>query len=125
MSDIEKYFHRNSFIYLLISLFLALTGFVYEHYSHGIYSYSMMYAFAVPLTLGTLTNEILVRFKAHLPGNITKQLWHTGVATLTLGLFVSGVFEIFGTANQLLNLYYVVGPLLLALSSGCYYFKYR
>ncbi len=116
----KKPFGRNSFIYLLISIFLAITGFVYEQFSHGIYSFSMMYAFMVPLVLGTLLNAVLERMKAHAPAYITRQLWHTGVATLTLGLMVRGVFEIYGTANVLLNLYYIAG-LILLLAGTCLY----
>ncbi len=119
----EKTFHRNSFVYLIISLFVALTGFIYEHFSHDIYSYSMIYAFAVPLVLGTLLNMILERLKAYAPGSLTRQFWHTGVGTLTLGFFISGVFQIYGTASGLLNWYYIAGVILL-LASTVLYFTY-
>jgi peptidoglycan/LPS O-acetylase OafA/YrhL len=123
MSDTKKPFHRNSFVYLLIALLLALTGFIYEHFSHDIYSYSMMYAFSVPLVLGTLLNMILERLRAHSPGSLTRQLWHCGVATLTIGLLVSGVFQIYGSASIWINVYYPVGALLL-LISGILYFTH-
>lgn len=45
---------RTALIYLIISMFLAAAGAVYEHFSFGVYSYYMIYAFAVPLVGGTL-----------------------------------------------------------------------
>ncbi len=118
-------FHRNSFVYLLISLFILLTGFIYELFSHGIYSMSMLYAFVPTLILGTLLNAVLERLKAYAPGNITKQIWHCGVATVTVGMLLNGIFQIYGTANKLLNLYYIIGPLLLATAAILYLTKDR
>ena len=41
-------------IYLAAALLCAFFGAVYERFSHEVYSYSMIYAFAVPLGLGAL-----------------------------------------------------------------------
>ncbi len=127
MSDIKtiKLFRRNAFVYFLISLFLLLTGFIYEQFSHGIYSFAMIYAFTVPLICGTLLNMILERVKAYRPGGLTKQLWHCGVATLTVGLLMSGIYQIYGSANPLLNLYYIAGSLLLIAGALLYLIKDR
>ncbi len=118
-----KIYRNTGFIYLIISIFLALTGFVYEHFSHGVFSYSMVYAFSVPLVLGTLLNAVLERIRVHMPGVLTRQIWHCGVATLTVGLLVSGVFEIYGAANSRINIYYIAGFVLLALSFILYFVK--
>ncbi len=120
-----KIFHRNSFVYLIVSLVLALTGAIYEHYSHGVYSYSMIYAFAAPLILGTLVNMILERLKAWYPGHLTRQFWHCGVGTLTVGLLISGVFQIYGSANSLLNLYYVAGFIMVIAGAVLYFTRDR
>ena len=45
---------KTGFIYLLLALVLALFGAVYEVFSHGVYSYYMLYAFAFPLAGGAL-----------------------------------------------------------------------
>ena len=122
MSDTKtkKDFSKRSFVYLIISVILALTGAVYELFSHGVYSYSMIYAFAVPLILGALLNMILERLEAHPPKSITCQIWHSGVGTLTLGLLISGVFQIYGSANGLLNVYYIAGFVLLITGAILY-----
>ena len=62
--------------YLTASVFCALFGAVYELFSHGVYSYWMIYAFAFPLLLGAIPclaalQEIMqewgLRFLFHLP----------------------------------------------------------
>ena len=61
-SDIElnrKRAAKTALVYLLVSLFFVLFGAVYEIYSHEVYSYYMLYAFAFPLVGGTLVFNIL------------------------------------------------------------------
>ena len=41
-------------VYLSVTVFSALFGAVYELFSHGVYSYCMIYAFAFPLLLGDI-----------------------------------------------------------------------
>ncbi len=43
---------RYAFIYLAAAIFCALFGAVYEIFSHDVFSYFMIYAFAIPLVLG-------------------------------------------------------------------------
>ena len=45
---------RFALLYLAAALFCALFGAVYERFSHEVYSFFMIYAFMIPLTLGTL-----------------------------------------------------------------------
>ena len=45
---------RYSFIYLAAAVFCALFGAVYEIFSHGVFSFYMIYAFAFPLVLGAV-----------------------------------------------------------------------
>lgn len=45
---------RYSFIYLASAVFCALFGAVYEIFSHGVFSFFMIYAFAFPLVLGAV-----------------------------------------------------------------------
>ena len=50
----EKSDLRTAAAYLIISVILAFAGAVYEYFSFGVYSYFMIYAFAIPLCLGTI-----------------------------------------------------------------------
>ena len=108
---------RISVNYLAAALFCALFGAVYEIFSHEVYSYPMIYAFAIPLAGGALP---FLAFAAGLlkqwrfPGTISRSLYHAGIAALTIGSIMQGILEIYGTTNMLLWAYWIAGWLLIA-----------
>ena len=107
---------KTAFVYLLVSLFFVLFGAVYEIYSHEVYSYYMLYAFAFPLIGGTLVFNILSFLKLQkYPNAIARNLYHSGIATLTAGSVVHGVLEIYGTTNALSDYYWSVGIVLIVI----------
>ncbi len=112
-SDIEGRYgqiNKTGFVYLLIALFCALFGAVYEHFSHEVYSGYMVYAFAFPLAGGTLPYTILsVSGCRRLPGRLALNLYNTGIAALTVGSIMQGVLDIYGTTNDLLKVYWFAG----------------
>lgn len=118
-SDIElnrKQASKTAFVYLLVALFFVLFGAVYEIYSHEVYSYYMLYAFAFPLIGGTLVFNILSFLKLlKYPNAIARNLYHSGIATLTVGSVVQGVLEIYGTTNALSDYYWSVGIVLIVI----------
>lgn len=52
--DARERMARAGFFYLAVTLVCAAFGAVYEIFSHGVYSYFMLYAFAFPLCGGVL-----------------------------------------------------------------------
>lgn len=97
------------------TVFLALFGAVYEVFSHGVYSYFMIYAFVLPLILGVaLYTELLGRNR--FPDRVFLNLWNAGVAALSAGSVLQGVLEIYGTSNSLIVVYPAVGGALLILA---------
>ena len=96
------------------ALFLALFGAVYEYFSHGVYSYYMLYAFAFPLGLGALPWCALALRAAHPLRTEPARLWDSGVLTLAVGSVFRGVLDIYGTTNRLVVVYAIVGAALLA-----------
>ncbi|MET0015728.1 hypothetical protein [Oscillibacter sp.] len=101
---------KISFYYLLISIICAFFGAVYEMFSHGVYSYFMLYAFAFPLVGGALFFVLLSQgYGARMPGSVPRQFYHGGLAVLTVGSIMSGVLEIYGTTNSLISVYWYVG----------------
>ena len=104
---------RTAFAYLLATSFTALFGGVYEVFSHGVWSGWMVYAFAFPLVLGALPFMRLSLQRQPLPYPWCCRLHHAGVATLTVGSVMQGVLAIYGTTNQLILIYWVVGAALL------------
>ena len=96
------------------TVFLALFGAVYEKFSHEVYSYFMIYAFAIPLALGVLPCALLLIFNKY-PGRAAAGLWNSGIAALSVGCVFRGALEIYGTTNSLGAVYPVAGSLLLTL----------
>ena len=105
---------KTAYVYLLISLFCVLFGGVYELYSHEIYSNYMIYAFLFPLMGGTLVFLSLLVFRLRLPKRLSQNLYHAGIAALTVGCILEGVVEIYGTTNDLIRIYFIVGTALVA-----------
>ena len=95
------------------ALFLALFGAVYEYFGHAVYSYYMLYAFALPLALGALPWCVMALRRRRPPCRIAAQLWDSGVLTLAVGSVFRGVLDIYGTTNRLVVVYAAVGAALL------------
>ena len=74
-------------------MFLALFGAVYELFSHEVYSYFMIYAFAVPLMLGVMPYALLL-ISRKVPGRAALIPWNSGIAALSVGCVFRGVLEI-------------------------------
>jgi len=121
---------KVAFTYFLISLFWALFGGIYEIFSHEVYSFYMIYAFAIPLVMGTLPFWIYGmsgRDSKDLedesgsghkyPNSVTLNLYHAAIATLTIGSIMKGVLDIYGTTNSLIKIYPSVGAVLLAMAA--------
>jgi glucan phosphoethanolaminetransferase (alkaline phosphatase superfamily) len=92
--------------------FLALFGAVYEVFSHQVYSYFMLYAFAIPLALGVLPYAVLL-LKEKYPSKLFLNLWNTAIAALCVGSVFAGVLAIYGTTNSLVIVYPIAGGLLM------------
>lgn len=80
---------KLAFYHLLFAAVTALGGFVYEQFSHGVYSDFMMYAF--------------------LPGRWCVRLYHWGIIALTVGCLFQGALEIYGTTSRLVMGYWIAG----------------
>ena len=114
---------KTGFVYLFVTLFLVLFGAVYEHFSHEVYSYCMLYAFVIPLTCGVLPFfSLAFSQKLPLPRRAACNLYHSGIASLTVGCIFQGVLEIYGTTNSLIRVYWFAGGGLLVCAVVSYIF---
>lgn len=116
-SGINKKFFKTSFAYFCVSLFLLLFGAVYEYFSHGVYSYFMIYAFAIPLVFGAFVYFI----RALISGdkkrlNTSDMLYCGAISVFTAGSITKGIIDIYGTTNKNLKIYVFLGACLLAAS---------
>jgi len=107
---------RIAFVYTLVTIFCALFGAVYEAFSHGVYAYGMLYAFAFPLLGGVLPAILFLRHGKTLPSETSQQLWHFGISAFTVGSLFSGALEIYGTSSGLTAMYWLAGGTCLLLS---------
>ena len=101
-------------------MFCALFGGVYEAFSHEVYSYWMIYAFAFPLVLGALPLLVIRMTGAAYPNRAVRSAQHAGVASLTVGSLVTGALEIYGTTHPLTIVYWIAGCALLLAAAAIY-----
>ena len=118
---------KKTLSYLFLSLFVLLLGQIYEHFSHGVYSNYMLFAFLFPL-LGLFLPNLLLRLlpkkdvaksegctwsmersSTSLTGEKNFSFWKWGIATLTVGSLYKGILEIYGTSSNLELSYLIVG----------------
>ena len=103
---------------LVITILCAAFGAVYELYSYEVYSFYMLYAFAVPL-LGGVLPYLIRSIRGTYPAIVTRVTGHAAVATLTVGCIVTGALEIYGTSNALVRWYWYVGIPLVLIDIAC------
>ncbi|MBP7348067.1 MAG: hypothetical protein KA965_05245 [Butyrivibrio sp.] len=108
--------------YIGITVFCGIFGTVYEYYSHGVYSIYMQLMFLFPLMGGIIPNVLQLIIPRIPKANATvKKLWNCGVATLTIGSAMTGVFEIYGGAVPILiGGYWLAGILLAGIALNRY-----
>ena len=102
--------------YLFFTLFVMIFGYIYECFSHDVYTVFMQYAYLVPLFLGLIPFLLLYRFRKILKRNISITLYNNAVITVTIYAILRGVLEIYGTTNTLLSLFLYEAALLFFLS---------
>ena len=59
MSISVKTMLKQIFMQLISAFWFAFFGAVYERFSHEVYSYYMIYAFAIPLVMGALPYSVM------------------------------------------------------------------
>ncbi len=112
----QKTHIRIAYRYLLATMACAVFGAVYEVFSHGVYAYGMLYAFAWPLIGGVLPTLLLLQHEGRTLSASSQQLWHFGISALTMGSLFSGALEIYGTSSRLTMVYWIAGGACLLLA---------
>ena len=108
---------NQTFKYFGYSIFFLVFGIIYECFSHEVYSNYMMYAFLIPAILGCLVYGILYFInKEKIINKFASKIYNSSIITFTLGSIMKGVLEIFGTTNNLIDVYFNLGIILLFIS---------
>lgn len=123
---------RTGMRYLWASLLIAAAA-VYGLFSHGVYSYWMIYAFMIPLLLGAMPHLICAMrnagaaapakksspLKAALTNLTAGDAQLAAIAALTTGSLMKGALEIYGTTSRLLIIYPALAGLVLIAMAVC------
>ncbi|WP_312648783.1 hypothetical protein [Aminipila sp.] len=106
----------------IATVFCVLFAVTYNHFGHGVQSFYMTYMFLCPLILGMMFyGAILFIPKAKNISRISFNIYNSGVATLTIGSMLMGIFEIAGTASEYVIAYGVLGSTMLAIGFTTYF----
>ena len=108
---------KNALVFTIVSIVCALIAAIYESFSHGVYSYYMLYAFGFSLAGEVLPSLVLLCMKnPKVPGTYARYFWHSAVAVFSVGSFFRGVLDIYGTTSRLLKPYPAAGVILTVLA---------
>lgn len=114
---IRKGARRTALIYACVTLFCAVFGIVYECFGNGIYTFFMLGAFVFPLALGLLPCLLCALKPPPIyPDVLPRTVWHSAVATLTVGSFYKGALVIYGTDNRWSVVYWIAAGVLAVLA---------
>lgn len=116
MSTLDKIYRDNILGHMIFAIFIAVFGAIYEKFSHEVYSYYMIYAFMIPLCLGSFAYLLASKRAKKEPRNITASAWNAVVVTLTIGSIFQGILEIYGTTNRLVWFYPVAAIIFLLIA---------
>ncbi len=125
-SDIEKDKKKNAHTavtFLAVTAFCGFFSSVYFKYSHGVSSDYMVFLSAVPFMLGVLPYTFLKLCKLYAPPILIKHIYNCGVATVTVGFALNGIFEIYGGECAYTPYYFSLGALLIVTGALWYIIK--
>jgi hypothetical protein len=106
---------------MAVSLFCVVFSSVYGMYSHGVHSNYMTLMFTYPFFGGTLPC-LLIAFisKAKMPERFVVNIYNSGIAALTVGSMLKGIFDIAGTSSPYQPFFVIVGAGLATVAIACY-----
>lgn len=102
---------RNNIIYLIVSILCGIFSYVYEMFSHEVYSPYMILPGVVTFILGIVITTLAK--KIH--NKWSYRFYNSSVACLIVGMYIKGVLDIYGTTNDLLDIYFIVAMMFLIL----------
>lgn len=120
----QKHFQgakRTLGVYLGITVFCFVFFLIYDRFSHGVRSPYMTFLFAWPLVLGLLPAFIVYLFpRPGRAGRWSRNLYHSGVACVTVSSLLRGIFEIAGNSSVYQRYLMYAGALFLILGAALY-----
>ena len=113
---------KELILYIGITAFIALFGFVYEQFSHGVNSNYMWFAWVWVLGFGVLPYLALYFLPIkRVPGMLTECVYNLGVAVLTTRSIFLGVLQIYGKTNSKMVIVYTILAIVLLVAGVALY----
>ena len=113
---------KELILYIGITAFIALFGFVYEQFSHGVNSNYMWFAWVWVLGFGVIPYLALYFLPIKkVPGTITECVYNLGVAILTTRSIFLGVLQIYGKTNSKMVVVYTILAIVLLVAGAALY----
>ena len=111
------------FVYVGITIFIAVFGIVYEQFSHNVYSSEMYFAWAWVFGFGLIPHAILafVPIKK-VPGILSGCVYNFGVAMITSRSIYIGSINIYGTSNPKWVVIYTTIAIICLVAGAFMYF---
>lgn len=99
--------------YLILTVIAVAVAQIYGLFGHGVTSAAMSWMFLYPLLGGFLLYYILgkapIAVKSVKKYRLFFNLYNSGIAALTAGSLLLGIFEIAGTSSPFTIIFYLVG----------------
>ena len=113
---------KELILYIGITAFIALFGFVYEQFSHGVNSNYMWFAWVWVLGFGVIPYLALYFLPIkRVPGTLTECVYNLGVAVLTTRSIFLGVLQIYGKTNSKMVIVYTILAIALLVAGVALY----
>jgi predicted permease len=114
--------YKTALIFLAVSLFCVIFGLVYAVFSHGVHSNYMTFMFAYPLIGGTVAYLLIgVVPGLRMPGRFVKNIYNSGIATLTVNSLLEGIFDIAGTSSPYQPVLVAAGVVMVLVGAAGYF----
>lgn len=110
---------KTTMVYLLLSALCIAIEKIYALFGHGVSSAAMSYMFLYPLLGGSVVFALLwiinINIRSIPKFRLYYNLYNSGIAMLTVGSMLKGVFEIAGTSSPFTPVYFMIGALLMCV----------
>ena len=111
---------KTALIFSAVSVFCAFVNFVYAQFSHGVRSDYMTFMFAYPLIGGSLVYLLIDLLPSRIPGRFAFNVYNSGIAALTVGSMLRGIFEIARTSSPYTSSFIVIGIVMMLAGAAAY-----
>lgn len=96
-------------MYLGITAFIALFGFVYEQFSHNVHTFYMWFAWLWVFVFGFIPYLLLYLLPIkRVPGFLSECVYNFGVAMITFRSIYMGVIIIYNTTGEAMIMTYTI-----------------